>query len=79
MGRVYGIYWNHSVAYNIVEKIEFLKPRSFRMYPLQGLLYLVYSLVFLTANVYAVVKLEEWGEWRNKKLKEAPKQKKQTQ
>lgn len=56
--------------YNIIEKIDTMKPRSFRMYSVQAVLYLIYFAVFVTANAYAVIKLEDLGEWGNKKLKE---------
>ncbi|WP_164112201.1 MULTISPECIES: hypothetical protein [Sphingobacterium] len=56
--------------FNVFEKIDTMKPRSFRMYPVQYLLYLIYFGVFLTANVYAIIKLEDLAEWGNNKLKE---------
>lgn len=58
------------LGFNIINKIGSFKPRSFTLYPLQGLLFLVSYLMFFSVIIAAVIQLELVGAWANTKLRD---------
>lgn len=69
-GIVLGISGFIVLGFNIITKIELLKPASVRMYALKWMLYIMSYFIFLALVVIAVIKLEELGEWANSRLKD---------